>query len=166
MKITIGEAVNPRVDAYVKYLSELREWTLFINATFWKATSASAAKRILIEFLENLNTRNILLVDRYCLCYAFIEKHNTPGSGYHIHALVDRINPRYANRVQCKVRREFGIRSVVYSYETGLKTKRLEYLAKKIIKDTTLDNYTLFKVNCKHRKVLPTTLIGAGGWKE
>lgn len=153
MKINIGEnlVVNKKqiiVEEYVKYFTKDYKWTLFFNGTFRKYTSYEIANRRFMWFFKYLNKENERYFTDYIRCLVFHEKSNALRGNVHIHALIDRIDPKHSNMIHNKARKYFGELSVVKPYDSS--RGAAYYLANKIDTDK-LVNYKFCVINSKIR---------------
>jgi len=152
MRFRMGEklAISKEQELLEEYVRQLtqHELTLFVNISFRKFVHHEYAIKRFKRFFKYLNTDSEMLFSNYIRCWVFFEKHKTDRGGIHIHALVDRINPKHASIIQAKARRLFGEWSVVEPYDSS--RGAAYYLAKKIIVDKTLE-YEFYVINSKVR---------------
>ncbi|MCP4653607.1 MAG: hypothetical protein GY858_09550 [Candidatus Omnitrophica bacterium] len=121
MKIKLEDnlAWNKRqiiLEAYRRYLLGDYEWTLFFNANFRKFVSYETAKKEFKRFIKYLNKNDEIYFDSFVRCLVFYERHSTSSAGIHIHALIDRIDPKHAEIINNKAKKFFGGTSLVEGY--------------------------------------------------
>jgi len=153
MKIRIGEHIRVdkktlMIEEYQKYIRESCQFTLFFNASFRKPVTYEQAKKRFKLFFKYLNGNEQIYFKNYIHCWVFYEKQNTSRRGVHIHALIDRIPPKYAKAIQKEARRHFGEMSEVTPYDDT--RGAVYYLARKIF-NPKLEEYEFYVINSKVR---------------
>lgn len=155
MKIRIGGEglglISKRdlLEAWQQYITKGYEWTLWFNPSFRAPTSYEIAKKRLKWFFKYLNSENELYVPNFIRCWAFYERQGG-SNGVHIHAFIDRIDPKHSGVIQDKARKYFGEMSLVEPYDASRGASY--YLARKI-NTSRLIAYEFYVINSKIRNI-------------
>lgn len=130
-----------------KKFLKMRDWTIWLTVTFrpiFEGMKEQEAMKVFKKFFKNLNRPGQVFFDRYTEALVFCEKNRFKG--FHIHAVLSRIDPQHCPEIEKRCIRQFG-QSKAKPMHEGVP----EYIAKKNV-ESKIEFFDFFKINSRYRE--------------